>query len=105
MKLRLFSVAYSQFHETNLAFALTQVTKCAIIACGNHGNVSLPPGAAGGHLKNDRAMYDNKHNSDINPAYDNYKTPQCLGFEGILYDNKENVQQVNGQGGCGQCVN
>ena len=66
----------------------------------------LPPGAAGGHLSNDRAMYDNKQNSDINPAYDNYKTPpQLLGFEGILYDNKENVQQANGQGVCGQCVN
>ena len=63
----------------------------------------LPPGAAGGHLNNDRPMYDNKQNS--NPAYDNYKTPQLLGFEAIVYDNKENLQQANGQGACGQCVN
>ncbi|KAK2183381.1 hypothetical protein NP493_314g01010 [Ridgeia piscesae] len=53
------------------------------------------PGAAGGHFNNDRPMYDNKQNS--NPAYDNYKTPQLLGFEAIVYDNKENLQQANGQ--------
>lgn len=60
----------------------------------------LPPGAAGGRLYNDQPSYDNydKGGANVSPPYDNFKTPNFIGFEAPPYDNKENVQQASGDG-------